>query len=54
MPGIDGRVGMFGLSYSAHTQVAVASTGAPAMQALVADSVGFQTGVSQGGAFKLK
>jgi len=58
MPGIDGRVGMFGLSYSAHTQVAAASMGAPALQALFADSGGFsnahRSGVRQGRAFKLK
>jgi putative CocE/NonD family hydrolase len=58
MPGLDGRVGMFGLSYSAHTQVAAASMGPPALQALVADSGGFssahRSGVRQGGAFELK
>lgn len=54
----DGRVGMFGLSYSAHTQVAAASLGPPALKAMVADSGGFsdahRSGVRQGGAFELK
>lgn len=58
MPECDGRVGMFGLSYSAHTQVAAASLGPPALKALVADSGGFsnahRSGVRQGGAFELK
>lgn len=57
-PRCDGRVGMFGLSYSAHTQVAAASMGPPALQALVVDSGGFssahRSGVRQGGAFELK
>lgn len=54
----DGRIGMFGLSYCAHTQVAAASLGPPALQAMVADSGGFsnahRSGVRQGGAFELK
>lgn len=54
----DGRIGMFGLSYSAHTQVAAASLGPPALRAMVADSGGFsnahRSGVRQGGAFELK
>lgn len=54
----DGRVGMFGLSYSAHTQVAAASLGPPALKAMIADSGGFsnahRSGVRQGGAFELK
>ena len=58
MPISDGRIGMFGLSYSAHTQVAAASLGPPALKAILADSGGFsnahRSGVRQGGAFELK
>lgn len=54
----DGRIGMFGLSYSAHTQVAAASLGPPSLHAMVPDSGGFsnahRSGVRQGGAFELK
>ncbi len=54
----DGRIGMFGLSYCAHTQVAAATLGPPALMAMVADSGGFsnahRSGVRQGGAFELK
>jgi len=57
-PESDGRVGMFGLSYCAHTQVAAASLGPPSLKAMVADSGGFssahRSGVRQGGAFELK
>lgn len=54
----NGRIGTFGLSYSAHTQVHLASTGAPGLAAMVVDSGGFssayQGGVRQGGAYELK
>jgi len=57
-PGVDGRIGMFGLSYCAHAQVASACLGPPALQAMVVDSGGFsnahRSGVRQGGAFELK
>ncbi len=54
----DGRIGMTGLSYSAHVQAAVASLGHPALAALFMDSGGFasgyHSGIRQGGAFELK
>jgi len=57
-PRVDGRIGMFGLSYCAHTQVAPASLGPPALQAMVVDSGGFsnahRSGVRQGGPFESK
>lgn len=53
-----GRIGTFGLSYAAHTQVHLASAGAPGLAAMVVDSGGFsnayQGGVRQGGAYELK
>ena len=57
-PWSNGRIGMKGLSYAAHTQMAAASLGAPGLQAMVVDSGGFSnafhSGVRQGGAYELK
>ncbi|WP_428149814.1 CocE/NonD family hydrolase [Brevundimonas sp.] len=57
-PWCDGRIGMTGLSYSAHVQAAVASLGHPALAAMFMDSGGFSSGyhsgIRQGGAFELK
>ena len=54
----NNRIGTKGLSYSAHTQMALASTGAPGLQAMYIDSGGFsngyQSGIRQGGAYELK
>ena len=54
----NGRIGTMGLSYAAHTQGALASAGAPGVQAMFMDSGGFsnayQGGIRQGGAFELK
>lgn len=54
----NGAIGMKGLSYAAHTQMAAASLGAPGLRAMVVDSGGFsnayQSGVRQGGAYELK
>lgn len=57
-PWCDGRIGMKGLSYAAHTQMAAACAGAPGLRAMVVDSGGFsngyQSGIRQGGAYELK
>lgn len=57
-PWSNGRIGTKGLSYAAHTQVALASLGAPGVVAMFVDSGGFanayQGGIRQGGAFELK
>lgn len=57
-PWCDGRIGMTGLSYSAHVQAAVAALGHPALAAMFMDSggfaSGFHSGIRQGGAFELK
>lgn len=57
-PWCNGRIGTFGLSYAAHTQVHLASAGAPGLAAMFVDSGGFsdayQGGVRQGGAYELK
>jgi uncharacterized protein len=57
-PWCAGRIGTFGLSYAAHTQVHLASAGAPGLAAMFVDSGGFsnahQGGVRQGGAYELK
>ncbi len=54
----DGNIGMFGLSYSAHTQTAAAALRPPGLKALVLDCGGlanaYRTGVRQGGAFEMK
>jgi putative CocE/NonD family hydrolase len=57
-PWSNGRIGTMGLSYAAHTQAALASTGAPGVVAMFMDSGGFsnafQGGIRQGGAFEMK
>ncbi len=57
-PWCDGKVGMMGLSYSAHTQAAAASLAPPHLACLLLDSGGFsnayRSGIRQGGAFELK
>jgi putative CocE/NonD family hydrolase len=57
-PWFDGRLGTMGLSYAAHTQVALACLGPPALKAMYIDCGGFsnayQGGIRQGGAFELK
>ncbi|WP_084327491.1 CocE/NonD family hydrolase [Salinarimonas rosea] len=57
-PWSDGRIGTFGLSYSAHVQTALAALRPPGLAAMFLDSGGFwnayQGGVRKGGAFELK
>ncbi len=57
-PWCNGRVGTLGLSYSAHTQTAMASLGPEGIGAMWIDSGGFSSayhsGIRQGGAFELK
>ncbi|WP_101573488.1 CocE/NonD family hydrolase [Brevibacterium sp. 239c] len=57
-PWCDGRVGMMGVSYSAHVQTAVAARGPEALMAMILDSGGFtsafEAGIRYGGAFELK
>ena len=54
----NGRVGMMGLSYAAHTQLAAACLAPPALATMVLDCGGFSNafrcGIRQGGAFELK
>ena len=54
----DGRIGTMGLSYAAHTQVALACLNPPGLKAMYVDCGGFsnayQGGIRQGGAFELK
>jgi putative CocE/NonD family hydrolase len=54
----NGRIGTMGLSYAAHTQMALASLNPPGLAAMVVDSGGFanayQSGIRQGGAFELR
>jgi putative CocE/NonD family hydrolase len=54
----DGRIGTIGLSYAAHTQVALACLNPPGLKAMYVDCGGFsnayQGGIRQGGAFELK
>ncbi len=54
----NGKIGTKGLSYAAHTQMALASAGAPGLYAMCVDSGGFsdgyQSGIRQGGAYELK
>ncbi|MGA1206729.1 MAG: CocE/NonD family hydrolase [Litorivicinaceae bacterium] len=54
----NGQLGMFGLSYGAHTQLALACYGPPELKALVLDCGGFANayrgGIRRGGAFELK
>lgn len=53
-----GAIGMFGLSYSAHTQTSVAALRPPGLKALILDCGGlanaYRTGVRHGGAFEMK
>jgi putative CocE/NonD family hydrolase len=57
-PWSNGRIGTMGLSYAAHTQVALACLDAPGVKAMFVDCGGFsnayQGGIRQGGAFELK
>ena len=54
----DGRIGTMGLSYAAHTQVALGCLNPPGLKAMYVDCGGFsnayQGGIRQGGAFELK
>lgn len=54
----NGRIGSMGLSYAAHTQLAMACLAPPGLTTMVLDSGGFHNayhcGVRQGGAFELK
>ncbi|MDO4435755.1 MAG: CocE/NonD family hydrolase [Cardiobacteriaceae bacterium] len=54
----NGKIGTMGLSYAAHTQMALACLSPKALCAMVLDSGGFanayQCGIRQGGAFELK
>lgn len=54
----NGRIGSMGLSYAAHTQLAMACLHPPGLSSMVLDSGGFsnafQCGIRQGGAFELK
>ena len=53
-----GRIGTIGLSYAAHTQVALGCLNPPGLAAMYVDCGGFsnayQGGIRQGGAFELK
>jgi putative CocE/NonD family hydrolase len=57
-PWCNGRIGTFGLSYAAHTQMAAACLSPPGLKCMVLDSGGFSSayrcGIRQGGAFELK
>jgi putative CocE/NonD family hydrolase len=57
-PWCNGRIGTFGLSYAAHTQMAAACLNPPGLACMVLDSGGFSSayrcGIRQGGAFELK
>ncbi|MFC6300430.1 CocE/NonD family hydrolase [Pseudomonas sp. CCM 7893] len=57
-PWCNGKVGSMGLSYAAHTQLAMACLSPPGLCSMVLDSGGFanayQCGIRQGGAFELK
>jgi putative CocE/NonD family hydrolase len=57
-PWSDGRVGTMGLSYGAHTQLALASLAPPGLACMFMDSGGFSNaykgGIRRGGAFELK
>ena len=57
-PWSDGRIATMGLSYAAHTQMALACSSAPGLRAMYLDCGGFsnayQGGIRQGGAFELK
>src|SRR6185436_90376 len=47
-PWSNGAIGMKGLSYAAHTQMAAASLGAPGLRAMVGDSGGFSNAYQSG------
>lgn len=57
-PWCDGRIATLGLSYGAHTQMALACLAPPGLAGMLLDSGGFssayQGGIRQGGAFELK
>ncbi|MDB6102625.1 MAG: Aminopeptidase, partial [Gammaproteobacteria bacterium] len=57
-PWSNGVIGTMGLSYAAHTQVALACLNPPGLKAMYVDCGGFsnayQGGIRQGGAFELK
>lgn len=57
-PWMNGRIGTQGLSYNAHTQMAMACLNPPGLAAMSIDSGGFSNaytcGIRQGGAFELK
>jgi putative CocE/NonD family hydrolase len=57
-PWSTGRVGTWGLSYSAHVQTAMAALSPPGLACMMVDSGGFSNayngGIRQGGAFELK
>jgi uncharacterized protein len=57
-PWSNGRIGTMGLSYAAHTQVALACLNPPGLAAMYIDCGGFsnayQGGIRQGGTFELK
>ena len=57
-PWCNGRIGMMGLSYSAHTQVATGCLAPEGLAALVVDcggfSSGYHSGMRQGGALELR
>jgi len=57
-PWCNGRIGTFGLSYAAHTQMSAACLNPPGLACMVLDSGGFSNayrcGIRQGGAFELK
>jgi len=57
-PWCDGKVGTMGLSYGAHTQVALACLEPPGLACMFMDSGGFASayhgGIRRGGAFELK
>jgi len=57
-PWCNGKIGTMGLSYAAHTQLALACLNPPGLACMVLDSGGFsngyQCGIRQSGAFELK
>ncbi|RFD29434.1 antibiotic hydrolase [Pseudomonas sp. GL93] len=57
-PWCNGKIGSMGLSYAAHTQLAMACLHPPGLSSMVLDSGGFANayhcGIRQGGAFELK
>lgn len=54
----NGRIGTMGLSYGAHTQLALASLNPPGLASMFVDSGGFSnafaSGIRQGGTFEMK